>query len=399
MSINSFLFETITKGKSQYKINQFEYNVLVETLKNHRLVDSFLYVFPDFIMPNNSEENSKSSSPSKLYELSKVVEILNDSQTDYLVLKGLALKKYYPKNLPRQSVDFDFIIKDLSQFLKIYFNLKNQGYELDDFPIFTCEKNEVLGVVSLKKEIPNEYPIYIEFNIGGFLISEGTWLNDEELWNKKEKIIWQSIELNVPNDNWNLINLIAEFGGNKSVRIRDAVDYYFLIKNNSNIDLVYINKYIKKWNLRYQYKKLTKFHDLLEDGKYRENRQDSLLHSFNMNLRHILPLTIKKMKRKSIKKLIYHYLKITGNYLVKKDRHLGLIRNIEKSILPVKKVYEAGVHVNFIELDIERNNWKLVPYKGGSVMQTPIGNFLLSNFCLHHEEDFEIALKTISASD
>ncbi|WP_170875180.1 nucleotidyltransferase family protein [Virgibacillus pantothenticus] len=396
MNIHTFLFKTITEGEANHSANikQYDRILLSETLKDNRLIDSFMYYYPNFKFHQQGEDYSVSSSNTKLSELNMVVNILSDHKVNYVVLKGLAMRKYYPEHLPRQSIDFDFLIKDINEFLKVYKELEELGYTLDYYPIFTSEIDETKGVVALKKELPGEHPIYIEFNIGGFLISEGTWLDDEDIWNSAKKTSYKNMEIVFPNDEWNIILLISEFGGNKNPRIRDAVDYYFILKSMPNINSKYLYKKIKDWCLGYQYSKFLKYYSNINNNTYIEKntRYNKILRMINMEIWHIIPLTLKKLKLQSLKKIIYHYLRHAGNYLNLKEIKLDLLKRYENIILPVDRVYYSGVHVNLVQLsDTTTNEWIILSDDKCVVITCPMGSFLMSNYCIHEEEELERA--------
>ncbi|MEK5521665.1 nucleotidyltransferase family protein [Heyndrickxia sp. FSL W8-0423] len=391
MSIERFLFDIATKRHSENDLESYDRTSIINLIKNHRLIDPFLDRYPDFKMPNNNEENSIMINEGKLKEINKVISTLNRLQVDYVVLKGLAMRKYYPSHISRQSVDFDFLLKNIESFFEIYPMLKEEGYKLDYFPTFSLEKGEARGVIAVYKELKSDNPVYIEFNVGGFLISECTWLTDEGMWSRRRLFEYHSMKYYIPSDEWNLIILIAEAGGNKFNRLRDAVDYYFLT-NNSTIDTGFVNSKIKEWKLHFQYKRLKKMFNQILRSSYSDPKIKFIhliKYSFMMEIRHVIPLTLKRYGGKSFLKLYIHYIRLLGEYYYQRDKCLKFVKKLDW-IIPVDLRFKNGIHVHFVPiLENTSDNWKFYKENNNYFVISPVGSFLLSNYCLFEEDELE----------
>lgn len=367
--------------------DDFLYNIYI-----HRLKDPVLKWNNKLIINNEDWIYRSSLRQRQFNELKKIIQTFNEHNVEYLWIKGLAMRKYYPEDIPRQSVDYDMLIKDLDVFWKSAQLLFNLGYRFDSFPIFTWDKH-IYGLVKFRKEIDSETNILIEMNIGGFLISERTWLIDRDLWNRSSCISYNGVDLRVPNDEMNMLILIAEAGGNFNNRIRDAVDFKFLCEKR-NINWTSILEKVQKTFLNKDFVCLKNSWNYLEKTTF-ENTKKGLLSLLKWRLRrdlfHLLPNIFKKDK--FILRLFFHYIKLIGEYFLKKDKFLTLIKKIDLVMSP-RQNFNLGGPTNFIPLETSiTGTWKWEYVEGLNLIRTPIGVFLASNFCIHEDEEIEMAIE------
>lgn len=353
----------------------------------HRLLDTLVSIQPQFFEYKISTP-FKRVKEEKIGYFLEIIDILNKEEVKYLCLKGLAMRKYYPKNLDRQSNDFDILLKDLDEYWKVHEILLKKGYSLENYPYFT-KYIHFCGVATYRKIIDSDIIIDIEVNIGGFPISECTWLIEPLLWSTKQTIMLDKVHVQIPSNEFNIIILTVEVGSNGKKRIRDAVDLYYLMK--SEYDKRFINDYIKKIKLKKPQSVVTKMLSQLEKKKFKNFNSiflNEIYYRWRTDIFHIIPTFI---SNKVIIRLVNHYLRLILIYLVQRDILINQIIYFNKICSPTKYI-KLGLPVYFIKIDKERNDTlRWVTKDNISIVRTPIGTFMASSLCLHNEEDFEIA--------
>lgn len=361
--------------------------IIYKNAVEHRLLDSLVSIQPYFFLNEISTSFKKEKKRKRRYFLD-FVDSLNQEKVDYLCLKGLAMRKYYPKSIDRQSNDFDILLKDLNEYWKVHEILLKKGYLLEKYPYFT-KYIHYCGVATYRKIIGFGLTIEIEVNIGGFPLSECTWLVEPLLWSTKQTILLDKVHVQIPSNEFNIIILTAEVGSNGKKRIRDAVDLYYLMK--SVYDTCFINDYLKKLKLKKPQKVVAKMLSQLEKNTFKNSRSgllNEIYYRWRTDFFHIIPIY---SSNKVLIRLVSHYLRLILIYLVQKDILLNQIMYFDKVFSPTKYI-KLGLPVYFIQIDKERNDtFRWITKDSNSIVKTPIGTFMASSLCLHNEEDFEIA--------
>ncbi|MGG3662118.1 nucleotidyltransferase family protein [Bacillus gobiensis] len=384
------LYEISMTGKRPSNATELNMKELKEISRRHRLKPALFQVYQQISINGLDWKIYNEQERKKWMAFKEILRIFNRQQIDYLVIKGLAMRKFYPSQLPRQSNDFDVLLKDLRNFHKSVEFLFELGYKLETFPIFTNNNGKIYGMIVLEKIIDDTTNINIELSIGGFLLSEITFLDDPYLWSKKQILIHNSFELYIPNREMCMLLLIGETTGNKYSRIRDAIDYNFIKKEEFNWDVVH--KKLRKYHLTRQFKKLKQMVQCLDKGRYKKpkhNNFNALLWRMEIELFHVTPSLLSS--NYTFQKMFYHILKLFGTYFYQADFWLSFVKKIDH-LIPANKCYQVGIPTYFIPLRVDIvGRWKLVEVEGILLARTPMGTFLGSNFCLHNDNELKQA--------
>src|SRR5699024_6857629 len=154
----------------------------------------------------------------------------------------IGMEAYYPNHLKRQFNDYDILLDNYDEFCTLFKKLNLIGFDYEYVPVFTRQNERVLGLVKVFKELIHGNSSRIEFNVGGFPTSVVTWLVDHELLNEYKEVKWKGVDIRIPNPNMSMVILIAEVGSNNYKRIRDAVDFQYLLPK---VDMEKVFKKIK----------------------------------------------------------------------------------------------------------------------------------------------------------
>lgn len=392
-NIEIFLYQIATSQDKEKMMNlDIKENIdeLTKAAKIHKLRDPFMMWDRNITIKGVNWTKKQDQEKKKLSEFNKIVSEFNNNKIPFLTLKGLAMNKYYPKDLPRQSYDYDFLVKDVNTFWECANILNNMGYEYHSIPVLTFDQQH-LGMIKFLKQIDSETVINIEINVGGFLISEITWFKDNDLWENICELEYKEIKIPIPSNEINIVILVGEAGGNEMFRIRDAIDFKYLT-NYKDIDWDYTLGKINEMSLYKDFMSLEKIYRLLEASKFNKTKKglmNFLKWRFRREFFHIIPHSIKK--KGYLKRLFYHYIKLIGEFFINKDKCLMAVKKLE-FIMPPNKRFHSGVLTHFIPLVSNiRGNWEWRKVKKFDLVRTPIGVFLVSNFCLHEEKEIEEA--------
>ena len=170
-------------------------------------------------------------------EREALYQCLNDNHIDYLPLKGIILKDYYPDPYTREFADNDILFDDdKSELVRDFF--KNRGYEIKLFrrsnhdiymkqPFYNFEMHRKLFDEIKEFDYLNEY-------FGGYL-KDSPKNNYEHYLKLEDFYIYFTAHS-------------YKHYHNSGCGLRTLVDYYLFLKNN-NVDFAYINKELEKLNL------------------------------------------------------------------------------------------------------------------------------------------------------
>ncbi|MCR6110848.1 nucleotidyltransferase family protein [Bacillus sp. A301a_S52] len=386
--INSKLFFLCT-GRIQLdeiKEKEEDESFIYKYALKHRLLDSLVSINPMFFN-NNTSKLIRSEKAKKERCFLDVMNSFNQASINYICLKGLAMKKYYPKNLDRQSNDYDLLVKELNDFWKAHVILLKKGYTLENYPYATNNTGNICGVASYRK-ITSSFMVDIEINIGGFPLSECTWLVEPLLWSTNQTLVINEEIIHIPSDEFNMIILIAEVGTNGKKRIRDAVDFYYL--SQSGYDTQFVDDFLKKLKLKKAEKVLINMLVQLEQNTFKNSKTgliNELYYRFRTDLYHIIPTY---RSSNIIARIVNHYVRLVLITLVQKDFLLNQLIYFNKFVHPTLYL-KLGLPVYLIQLDMNKHAFQLLTKGSVLIVKTPIGTFMASSLCLNREEDFEIA--------
>ncbi|MBJ8056084.1 nucleotidyltransferase family protein [Bacillus cereus] len=318
----------------------------------------------------------------KINELKLFIKRLKDEKINYINLKGLAMLKYYPSSIPRQSNDFDFLIKNIEDFWICHKILISLGYSFPYNPMLTKKDGEIVGITKYFKQIDEQTSILIEININSFIISEVSWFGDADLWDKRKKFIYEDLELYIPSDEMNIIILVIESSGRPDFFIRDIVDFYFIYKNTNVNERYIIDKLNDKYlvevfnNLKSNYISALQGEFKCIKSKVRERRE----------ITHVLPNIIKGKNK--LTKGYGRYLKLIGEKLINQEGNWGILKQFDKLMSP-KRRFDNGVITHFIQFSSVPLDYSWRKYKNFNLLTTPIGIFLATNFAILDEDEEE----------
>ncbi|UJW57880.1 nucleotidyltransferase family protein [Bacillus sp. A116_S68] len=350
----------------------------------HRLLDSLLSLKPTFF-DNDTLTSLKSKKAEKRRGFLDVMNSFNQANINYVCLKGLAMKKYYPTHLERQSNDYDLLLKDFRDFWKAHGILLEKGYSLENYP-YVANQKKCGG--ALYRKITDGLSIDIEINIGGFPLSECTWLVEPLIWSTKQIIVVDDESIHIPSDEFNMIILIAEVGTNGKKRIRDAVDFYYV--SQCEYDTRFVDTYLKKLKLKKAEKVLLNMLFQLEQNTFKNSKTgliNELYYRFRTDLYHIIPTY---RSNHVISRIVNHYVRLVLITLVEKDILLSQLIYFNKFVSP-SLYLRLGLPVYLIQLDMNKHAFQEQTKGTILIVKTPIGTFMASSLCLNREEDFEIA--------
>lgn len=382
------LFEAAIGTK---KYNNFSEDAIINFKKN-RIVEPVLKMNPNVTFEDKNWKTINHMRVKKLNELKGIIKEFTRLNIQFLLIKGVALLHYYPKDLPRQSNDFDFMVADIEQYWECHKILLRRGFQFFYNPMFTKRGKNINGVTKYKKVIDKDTEIYIEINIAGFLVSEVFWFNDSDLWISKNFLEYEGVEFYIPNHEMNIVFLILEASGRQNFLIRDAVDFYFLTRKK-NINWEYVEE-----KLKFRYLKNVLY-------KFKKNNQTALKGDFifleksikqiTREIYHVIPQILKKQ---SIKDIYLRYLKYLGEKLIEKNK-IDFASKLESYMNP-KNTFENGIITHFYPLNYEKKSdtVKWLTYENRYyIFICPAGAFLATNLAILNEED-EILIKEFTSN-
>ncbi|MGE7983659.1 nucleotidyltransferase family protein [Solibacillus sp. NPDC093137] len=351
--------------------------ILEKEIIQNRLIDPILSCHPNLTINNESFQQREQKMKVKKKELKIIIKEIDEENIDYLALKGLAMSKYYPKNILRQSNDFDLILKTPQDFWKLHRLFDKKGYEFTYLPMFSENHNSFLGLLKYEKVLENNIKIRIEVNISHFIVAEGVWYV-KDLWEQSQFINFNGISLKIPSDENNLIMLILESSGRDEMFVRDFIDYYFIMQATS-INFKNIEKKLNNVFLKSVFSKFIAYSNEFNFKKVK--RKNSKI---ARELGIILP---NLLKEKSMKKVYHRYLKFLGDNLIEKDILFGIVEKIDANVSTLTR-FKQGLFCHFYLIDGEKiGQLKWVKFEKYYLLITPIGAFIATNFAFIEEDD------------
>ncbi|MCR6109541.1 nucleotidyltransferase family protein [Bacillus sp. A301a_S52] len=359
----------------------------MKQLKFHKLDAIYLKKYQGAEIDGESWSSFLTSETKRKNELLKVLEVLNYKKIDYLLLKGLSFQKYYPSTLYRYSLDFDFSVSNFEDFLKCADTLFSRGFEYESYPQFSYNQ-EMRGVIKLIKCLDGGDTLSIEFNIGGFPASDFTWI-DYSIISKDSRTMYENeVAINIPSHIANFIIFLAEVNERDVLRVRDALDFKYMI------EYIKIEKVSTTLKSLYLYKNVRRVYKYLEnlDGGKQENQWFRNIrrkyHTLFLDKNHIIPM-IYRNHYTPLRDLSMNYYKRVGEVLIDNDFFINNIKKFEL-LLDVRKRFYAGILTHFIPINHDKyDSFQWLTEENMDLVETPLGLFLASNFCVHTEVELE----------
>lgn len=375
----------IASGKRSYsdlKIDQCS-----EQIKFSRIIDPILSNNSKYVIDEIVWTELEQYRKIRYKVLLDIVLGLNKANINYIVIKGVALLEYYPKDLPRQSGDFDFLVSNIDDFWKCHEILTENGFSLSYNPILTEVNSEINGIIKYMKKINGDKFVYLEVNINSFVISETIWFNDPDLWFKRKlmKYYDTDIFIPIPSHEMNIILLVIEVSGRKKFFIRDAIDFHYLV-TDKDIDWSYIERKLHNKFLLNVLKKLQTNNKTISESGF--NFVEKGVWELRRELTYILPNLIQEL---NFKKFFFRYLKVLGDKLIDKNK-ISLASNLEYLMDPYER-FCNGIPTHFYQVSnkIKSHDARWIEFRKFHILLCPIGAFLASNFTiLEDSEEKEI---------
>jgi hypothetical protein len=327
---------------------------------------------------NRTPETIRKRETIRLLILKSFIEELKDSKIEYVFLKGLAMRKYYPSWVIRKSSDYDLLVRDINDFFVCYKILEGLGFNYEHYPIFTKLDHHILGTIKFIKIVDN-FKIIIEVNIGGFSIGELTWIRDSSIWEEKEIFDKDNLKYYIPCDKHNLIIFLAEASGRRSHLLRDSIDFHYLYQSIDKY--IFSNVNIKDVYLRYI---LKKFIYIEENRDNLENLTIKIINRRNLEFLHTIPNNLPF----NTKKLLYYLFQKVGFRYSNNNKMQKIIKKIDDNI-SIKKRFESGIPTVFVPItdNNDSSGFTWIEKNGNHFVKTPIGIFIPSVFCIFYENE------------
>lgn len=371
----------IATGK-RVQLSNIKNENTIQQIQHNRIIDPILKNYPSITINNNNWASLSMTKDKRLTELKIIIKEFNENNIPFMIIKGLAMTKYYPSQIERQYNDFDFLLKNINDYWTCHNILKKLGYQQTINPMFTKSNGNVRGIIKYIKQLDSTTDIKLEFSLGGFIIAEVTWFDKHDIWDTMEKHSFSGLEFYIPNDTINMLILILETSDRVKFFIRDIVDFYYL-NTHGDIDWQYIKKITNDPYLASVIKKLNKTREAIAKGSFRYIHKK--VKGFQREYNHILPSIIRE--KNSFRKIYLRYLKRIGDRFSSRDQFLGFIRKFDRIMSP-KTRFDSGIITHFILMDSEvKGNLEWIKFKGYYLAKTPIGTFWATNFAILEEEE------------
>ena len=224
-------------------------------------------------------------------EREALYKYLNDNKIDYLPLKGIIIKEYYPDPSTREFADNDILFDDKGKALVRDF-FKSRGYEVEQFdrsnhdvylkkPFYNFEMHKILF-----DEI-KEYQIY-NYYFKDYLENSPIKENKEHYLKDEDFYIYFTVHS-------------YKHFSNAGCGLRTLVDYYLFLKN-TNLDFAYINEELEKLGiLNFSIDMIELVKGLFESHRLTDKQEELLLHIASLQtygtIDHSVDVGIKKKGR------------------------------------------------------------------------------------------------------
>lgn len=387
-SVENLLYKNIVEGLEWKSVNQSDWEKIVSLANRHKLISPLLKNNPQKKVGSLSWEEINQRQIIKNRAFAQISSIFSEHDIDYLLIKGPVLSKYYPESISRSYGDFDIVVKSIEEFWRASEILFNMKFQYSDIPFFTKYDNEICGVAKFSKIISGDIELKIEINIAGFIISEVCWMSKSFLWSDRQFMNFHGTSVPIPSDKNNFIILVAEAGGNPFVRLRDVLDYKFLKK--AVHDFQNVHKDLQRFYLQKDFQMLRNIYTRLEKGrKGMGGGMQKLRTRMRRDIYHVLPNLFRSPGW--VKKVLLHYAILFGVSLVKKEKGLHLVKRLD-TWLDTKHSFNSGLNIYLIPIsETLKGKWEWKRLQGFDFIQTPIGLYLASNYCLYYEDELEQA--------
>lgn len=363
----------------------FEFQKNIVEMKLNRIFVPITYYINQLINKDGINLEINHYNSIKLNELKNVLNLFKQNDIPFVNIKGIAMQKYYPKDLLRQSNDFDVLIKSYDDLWKCHRILTELGFKIELNPLISSNRSVASGIFTYVKSIRKDLVIEIELNIGDYCIYSSYWLDSAYIWDNCIKFNYDEFDFFIPNDDLNMnIFLIETISRNNNIFIRDLIDFHFLKKPHLEFSFI----------KHREYKGLNKVLKLLYSQYYKIDsnfsKNDIIPDNLNFNtriIRSIFLTYINISQKKSFKSITLSIILSLGYHLARTNKLLNLVGNLEKK-MNVKDICESGFPIHmYLITDNLKGPFEWIKYKDFSLLLTPIGLYLGTIFATISEED------------
>jgi Uncharacterised nucleotidyltransferase len=340
-----------------------------------------------------SNINSKSDTPQLLY------------------LKGISIEKYYPKNIHRFTNDVDLVVCEPQSLWTYIKKSLDEGFDQNFLPKIRFDGNEkLIGLFKMAKEDTSaSSAVFVkEFNIGGFTITDITYIPEDILKRDYEKF---SINNNAQIDTLSVTNhLLVLFGELVTRRvhfIRDAIDFLLLLKHSTVKQLNELKKFISQYALEHEVARLVTYINKISVGySFLKGFQIDFLNEYTKGYFEQTEFT--RCYKSHIIPFLNHTKNITEVYedvlYFRKRERLGEKVDLDdegclslKRLMKLNAKYpspmsqlQAGHHVYLVFIEgTEKGELKFIKRDKYDFVRTPVGTYWLTQEALESEEIYD----------
>ena len=202
-------------------------------------------------------------------EREELYTYLNDNKIDFLPLKGLVIRDYYPDIYTREYADYDILFSDNGRkLIKVFF--LSRGYEIKHY-----HKNS-------KDDVYHKKPVY-NFEMHRMLFED---MNERKVFHVyfkdylKNSLIKEGCEHYVKDEDFYIyfVSHYYKHFYNSGFGLRTLVDNYLYLKG-TKLDFSYIDSELKKMGLEDISKNINTLTNGLFEGNYlSKEEEETLLH-------------------------------------------------------------------------------------------------------------------------
>ncbi|MDP3487967.1 MAG: nucleotidyltransferase family protein [Bacillota bacterium] len=314
------------------------------------------------------------------------ISLIDPSWENYMLVKGMSFQRYYTDLLLRPFRDIDIITRTVEDLYQLVHRLSNAGFMIDAGaihhpPWLPKSPHLYIEMVGDRPGAP-----YVELYAGGWQISFRTGITFDFLKQHSVSTSIGGITCRVPDNDTTMLILAAEQYERQEIRARDLFDL-LLVTPLSNIERV--TGLLKEYRLvplmsrlANRLKTVVQDDTLLPQGvtqlaaSYKSPKLPWVCHR---TLVHVAPALFGlATDLVSAKAIIHNFLEESRCLLLKRQRHLWLVRTLT-CLTRADSSLRHGRLVHLFYVDEDCSSWRVIRCKNGIILlRSPIGTFVLT---------------------
>lgn len=226
----------VTELNNTYKLmNEKSKQILIENIVNelyfHKVLEVTKFNLTNLCNTNEFVLNLRKQID--IYINTKIEKVYNEhlnlllklsTSTDIMLIKGMAIKNFYPENYVRNQGDIDILVRDFDSLWKIINNLSKKYY-FEKFKLHFLYDNQTTGTIDL---IPyNKQNPYIDIHLTPYYMW-GAISYPSKIWKNSKKYD----TFYVPDVEDLVLMLCAHISNQWLYRMRDINDLFCIITKN-----------------------------------------------------------------------------------------------------------------------------------------------------------------------